>query len=87
MKKYTSKEALDLLNEMEILMCINNKGNSFFAKKGDKIFVKSNSFTYRISIDEFKNLYQDESFVIHEIIKKEEVNLEKDDEYYAWKHK
>ncbi len=76
-----------LLVDQEILMIMKDGNPIFFVKRKDKVLVKSSSSTYRISLDEVIDLFKDETFYLYDDISHETVNLEKDEEYYAWRHR
>ena len=74
-----------LLLDQEILMIMKDGNPVFFVKRKDKILVKSQSSTYRISLDDLENLFRDEVFYLYDDVQQETVNLEKDEEYYTWR--
>lgn len=74
-----------LLVDQEILMIMKDGNPVFFVKRKDKILVKSQSSTYRISLDDLENLFRDEVFYLYDDVQQETVNLEKDEEYYTWR--
>lgn len=76
-----------LLNDQEILMILQDGNPVFFVKRKDKILVKSQSSTYRISLDDVTELFQNEIFYLYDDVPSETVNLEKDEEYYAWRNR
>ena len=76
-----------LLTDQEILMIMKDGNPVFFVKRKDKILVKGASSTFRISLDEVTELYKDEVFYLYDDLPQETVNLEKDEEYYAWRSK
>ena len=76
-----------LLIDQEILMILRDNNPVFFVKRKDKILVKSNSSTYRISLDEVLELFKGEVFYLYDDHPQETVNVEKDEEYYAWRRK
>lgn len=76
-----------LLVDQEILMIMKDGSPVFFVKRKDKILVKGSSSTYRITLDEVVELFHDDTFYLYDEVPHEGVNIEKDNEYYAWRNK
>lgn len=74
-----------LLEDQEILLIMKDGNPVFFVKRKDKILVKGQSSTYRISLDDLEILFKDEVFYLYDDVQQETVNLEKDEEYYTWR--
>ncbi len=75
-----------MLQDKEIVVTMNN-GVQYLALKKDKVIVKSDQATYTLQLDDFKELYCDNTFYLYEPDSIEELNSEKDQEYYSWSHK
>lgn len=58
-----------------------------FSFRNNMIFVKTNNAQYYISLEEFEVLFKHSIFYYFEQTKSVEIEISKDDEYYAWKHK
>ena len=76
-----------LLIDQEIMMIMKDGNPIFFVKRKDKILVKGPSSTYRITLEDLEDLFRDEVFYLYDDVQQETVNLEKDEEYYAWRHR
>ena len=62
---YLIADACRLLNEKEILQCLDNNP-SLFRLRQDKVQIVNKNFTSYISIEEFKTLYSEFKFIIYE---------------------
>ena len=60
---------------------------SVFFMRNNRINVKAENAQFNLSVDEFTELYLNSVFYHHEPKKVSEIEISKDDEYYAWKHK
>lgn len=80
-------EALKLLKDGEILCILNDREAVFFAWRKERVLVKGSSSTYRLTESEWLNLFKDSDFLLYERAPEETVNLQKDEEYYSWRHK
>ena len=79
--------ALNLLRNCRILTLISPNKTLFLMVDG-KIQVIGSSSRYTLTIDEFIELYKDCRFgVLEKQTTDLEAALEKDAEYYSWKHK
>lgn len=76
-------QVIQYLNDKEIVLTADR--TSFYIK-GKHIAVNGKNSHYLLSYEDFKNLYQKETFYVYEPTD-ETVNTEKDDEYYSWKSK
>lgn len=75
--------AINLLKEGIILKDnLNNK----FIKKNKRIHVYSSNSSYSLSFDEFQELFQKNKFIIDDF-DDSQIDIEKDKEYYNFKHK
>ena len=79
-------EAVMYLKQNEIVYTISKGAITYFYQSSDKIKVKSVSAHYDISLDDFVSLFSKEQFYLY-IPKDQQINLEKDNEYYSWKSK
>ncbi len=77
-------EVLQYLRDQEIVYTITKGVITYFYLRDGSITVKNPSAHYKISLDQFKQLFGKENFYLY-VPKDEAVNTEKDDEYYAWK--
>lgn len=75
-------EAINLLKEGLILKDINNR----FIYKKKRVYVYSSNSSYNLKIDEFIELFKDNKFVLEDF-EDGSIDLEKDKEYYSFKHK
>ena len=79
--------ALNYLKNCRILALVSPNKTLFLMVDG-KIQVIGTSSRYTLSIEEFLDLYQDCRFTVLEKQTTDlEAALEKDAEYYSWKHK
>ena len=76
-------EALSLLKEGIILK--DNLRSKFIYKK-KRIYVYSNNSSYNLNFKDFSELFKDSKFIIEDF-DDSTVDLEKDKEYYSFKHK
>ena len=76
-------EALPLLKEGIILK---DKLGAKFIYKKSRIYVYSTNSSYNLSCSDFIELYKDNEFVIEDFCDSG-IDLEKDKEYYSFKHK
>lgn len=76
-------DALNLLKEGIILK--DNLSTRFIYKK-KKIYVYSSFSSYNLSIKDFSELFKDSKFIIEDF-DDSNIDLEKDKEYYSFKHK
>ena len=76
-------EAVNLLKDGIILKDINK---SLFVYKKEKIHVYSTNSSYSLKIDEFIELFKDDKFIIEDF-DDNTIDVEKDKEYYSFKHK
>lgn len=76
-------EALELISQGLILVSINQKNRSYFAKKKDKIYIQNSNSSYSVSIKEFILLFSQTKFIIYET-DNTNIDLQKDEEYYNW---
>ena len=80
---YTINEAINILKEKIILK--DNLNNKFVYKK-KRIYVYSSNSSYNLNIDDFLELFKDSKFIIEDN-DDSEIDIEKDKEYYSFKHK
>lgn len=83
---YLIADACRLLNEKEILQCLDNNPSLFRLRQG-KVQIVNKNFTSYISIEEFKTLYSEFKFIIYEANDDQTIDDNKDKEYYSWTHK
>ena len=79
----TINEAVNMLKEGIILK--DNMSNKFILKKR-RIYVYSSNSSYNLSIQDFSELFKDNKFIIEDF-EDSQIDLEKDIEYYSFKHK
>ena len=77
------KEALQLLKDKIVLKDI--QSNRFIYKK-KRIYVYSTNSSYNLNEEDFLSLFKDSKFIIEDF-EEEIIDLEKDKEYYSFKHK
>lgn len=66
---------------------IQNPQQTSFVLKGDKIVVKTDNAQYTLNFKEFEELFINSIFYYVEHKDNIEIEIHKDDEYYAWRHK
>lgn len=79
----TINEAINMLKEGIVLK--DNKNNKFIFKKR-RVHVYSSNSSYALSVQDFSDLFVDNKFVIEDF-EDSQIDLEKDKEYYSFKHK
>lgn len=77
---------IDALRNYQSVM-IKNPQHTTFVLKGEKIAVKTDNAQYTLNITEFEKLFLNSIFYYIENKNNVEIEVFKDDEYYAWKHK
>lgn len=77
------KDALPLLKEKAVLKDF--KSNRFIYKR-KRIYVYSSNSSYNLKEEDFLDLFKDSKFIIEDF-EEETIDLEKDKEYYSFKHK
>lgn len=75
--------AINLLKEGIVLK--DNFKNKFVKKK-KRVHVYSSNSSYSLSFDEFQELFKNNKFIIEDF-DDYQIDLEKDKEYYSFKHK
>lgn len=81
------EEVIQKLKEYEIVATIQEKVTTFYSYRNEKIYCKQANGQYILSVEEFIQLYQKENFYLYRPKQEETISLEKDEEYYRWKHK
>ena len=76
-------EAINLLKEGIVLK--DNLSTKFIYKK-KRIYVYSNNSSYNLSLKDFSELFKDSKFIIEDF-DDFTIDVEKDIEYYSFKHK
>mgnify|MGYP000235152845 CR=1 FL=1 len=76
-------EAIPLLKQGEILKKV-SKPVAYFVYQNEKIWVHTELSRIHISLEDFLDLYEIESFTVHQPKELIEINTEKDKEYYSW---
>ena len=71
-------------NEIFVSKC---PKETYFKLHKDKLLVVSENFRYIITFDEAKTIFQKQKFIPLDNSKFEEIDEEKDKEYYSWTHK
>lgn len=74
-----------LRNDQSVM--IQNPQQTTFVLKGEKIAVKTDNAQYTLTVLEFEELFINSIFYYIEHKESAEIEIHKDDEYYAWKHK
>lgn len=83
MEIFEINDAVNLLKEGVILK--DNLANKFIYKK-QKIYIYSSNSSYNLSIKDFLELFKENKFIIEDF-DDSSIDLEKDKEYYRFKHK
>jgi hypothetical protein len=87
MEKISNFETVRTLLKSHLSVMIQNPQQTRFNVKGDKIIVKTDHAQYSLSWEEFEDLFMNSIFYSVDYKENNEVEIHKDDEYYAWKHK
>ena len=81
--KFKLNDALIYLKQGEIIKTLSSPV-LYFRYQMDKILAHSDQSHFHISLNDFMSIYEHETFTLHQTQKEEEINLEKDLEYYQW---
>lgn len=76
-------EAVNLLKEGIILK---DNLNAKFIYKKKRIYVYASNSSYNLSLKDFSELFKDSKFIVEDF-EDSAIDLEKDIEYYSFKHK
>jgi len=60
---------------------------TIFVYSEDRVNAKTDYAQFSLSLEEFTDLYMNSIFYFHEKSNNVEIEISKDEEYYAWKHK
>lgn len=60
---------------------------TIFVYSEDRVHAKTDYAQFSLSLEEFTDLYMNSIFYFHEKSNNVEIEISKDEEYYAWKHK
>lgn len=85
-KIFDFESVISALKNYQILR-IETPIKSIFFLRDSRIYVKTDHAQFSLELEEFRDLYINSVFYIHEKKKDVEIEIMKDDEYYAWKHK
>ena len=80
-------EAIVYLNEGRTIKSVCNSFMNYFRLVDGRIRVVNNNTKYYLSLEEFKSLYINNKFMLHESNIEDTVDLKKDEEYYSWTNK
>lgn len=89
MKEYLEHEIIDNIDSAIVLLKnlkVLYSAKTYFVMKKQKVLVVGINSKYFLSFEEFKDLYQDNKFIVYEE-NDENFDFSRDDEYYGWKHK
>ena len=79
----TIDEAINMLKEGVVLKdVLNNK----FIYKRKRFCIYSSNSSYNLNLEDFRELFKDSKFIIEDF-DDTSIDLEKDREYYSFKHK
>lgn len=85
-KKITSIiEANNLLKAGYVLVIVENK--TAVCIKGSAYFLMNENWHTKIKEDDFMEMFENNTFMIWKNSLGEGISLQKDEEYYAWRHK
>lgn len=84
MKKYSVYEIIPYLKQGYVFIEIENRIIVCF--KNEKIWLRHEQWHTKLKENDFMELYEDSTFIMHKQ-KDEEISKEKDDEYYAWRQR
>jgi hypothetical protein len=80
---FDANEALNLLKDGAVLK--DNLKSRFICKK-NKVSVYASNSSYKLSCDDFLLLFKDNKFILEDF-DDGEIDVQKDKEYYSFKHK
>ncbi len=66
---------------------IDSPVKTIFAYIENRVYAKTDHAQFSLSLEEFTDLYMNSIFYYHEKSNNTEIEVSKDEEYYAWKHK
>jgi len=81
--KIEKAKVLNTLKEGKILLSIINKKRTFFKYKNNFIYVKNDSSSYYLTLNDFIELYYINDFYLYQENDQTEIDFEKDIEYYS----
>lgn len=80
------ESAILSLKNNQVIMILSPISTNF-SLRDNRIFVKTENAQYYLGFDEFKKLFEHSIFFYYERKLTSEIETQKDEEYYAWKHK
>jgi|GEM_PF-767640 len=84
----TFDQVWDYLQRQEIVYIRVKSEKTYFFRKDGHIYVRAVRSSYSLSEQQFIELFADQAFYLYKPDPTEiRVDLDKDDEYYAWKSK
>lgn len=87
MEKINDFESVIIALKNNQVIMIHSPISTNFTLRDKKICVKTENAQYYLSLDEFKKLFEHSIFFYYERKLTSEIETQKDEEYYAWKHK
>lgn len=84
-------KALQFLEQKSIVYCVDRRYKIYFKQLNRlSILIKTNNFTSKINLEDFKKLFSKTMFFLLEFSEENPNNIidsSRDIEYYSWKHK
>lgn len=77
---------VELLKQNEVLFSL-VPHKRYYRLLNDKVWIRDESLSIKLSLTDFIVQFKDQSFYIHTPQIDENIDLEKDIEYYAWREK
>ena len=77
---------VELLKQNEVLFSL-VPHKRYYRLLNDKVWIRDESLSIKLSLTDFIVQFKDQSFYIHTPQMDENIDLEKDIEYYAWREK
>lgn len=77
---------VELLKQNEVLFSL-VPHKRYYRLLNDKVWIRDESLSIKLSLTDFIVQFKDQSFYIHTPQTDENIDLEKDIEYYAWREK
>lgn len=79
-------EVLDLLKQKEVLYTVGIQ-KRYFKLIENKVWIRDEHLSVKLNVKDFIDQFSGKTFFLHTGSLEEEVNDEKDKEYYAWRDK
>lgn len=84
-QSFKIEEMLPYLKNHILFFCVSDGKKKYFHYIKESIMVQDINSRYKLTENDFLQLYKDATFYIYETKDEIEIDIEKDKEYYSWK--